>query len=96
MTTSFKQLEADFQRTLNEYKSTYQDYMVELNNQTGSYWNTEENVTVSNRVDSAQIPFLTEPDISKEKCLHSCASDPRCKYVLFRIVAMGNVPQTNV
>lgn len=83
MTTSFKQLEADFQRTLNEYKSTYQDYMVELNNQTGSYWNTEENVTVSNRVDSAQIPFLTEPDISKEKCLHSCASDPRCKYVLF-------------
>ena len=83
MTTSFKQLEADFQRNLNEYKSTYQDYMVELNNQSGTYWNTEENVTVSNRVDSAQIPFLTEPDISKEKCLHSCASDPRCKYVLF-------------
>ena len=83
MTTSFKQLEAEFQKTLNEYKSTYQDYMVELNNQNGTYWNTEENVTVSNRVDSAKIPFLTEPDISKEKCLHSCASDDRCKYVLF-------------
>lgn len=83
MTISFKQLEADFQRTLNEYKNTYQDYMVELNNQNGSYWNTEENVTVSNRLDSARIPFLTQPGISKKECLHSCASDPQCRYVLF-------------
>lgn len=84
MTTSFKQLESDFQRTLNEYKSTYKDYMVELNHQNGAYWNTEENVTVSNRLAaSAKIPFLTDPDISKEECLHSCSSDKRCKYVLF-------------
>lgn len=80
---SFKQLETNFQRKLNEYKSTYQDYMVELKNQNGSYWNTEENVTVSNRVNSAEIPFLTDPDISKDECLHACSSDAECKYVLF-------------
>ena len=83
MTISFKQLEARFQRNLNEYKSTYQDYMVELNNSRGTYWNTEENVTVSNRKQGAMIPFLTEPDISKSKCLHECSSDPKCQYVLF-------------
>ena len=83
MTISFKQLEAKFQRNLNEYKNTYQDYMVELNNTRGTYWNTEENVTVSNREESSMIPFLTEPDISKSKCLHQCSSDPQCQYVLF-------------
>jgi hypothetical protein len=40
---SFKQLEADFQRKLNQYKSIYQDYLVELKHQKGAYWNTEEN-----------------------------------------------------
>lgn len=83
MTISFKQLEAKFQRNLNEYKSTYQDYMVELNNSRGTYWNTEENVTVSNKGKGAMIPFLTQPDITKSKCLHECSSDPRCQYVLF-------------
>lgn len=83
MTMSFKQLEAKFQRNLNEYKSTFQDYMVELNNSRGTYWNTEENVTVSNKGKGAMIPFLTEPDITKSKCLHACSSDPRCQYVLF-------------
>ena len=80
---SFKQLEADFQRKLKQYKSTYQDYLVEIKNQMGAYWNTEENVTVSNRIASAQIPYLTDPDISKEACLHACSSDEKCKYVLF-------------
>ena len=80
---SFKQLEADFQRKLKQYKSTYQDYLVEIKNQMGAYWNTEENVTVSNRVASAQIPYLTDPDISKKACLHACSSDEKCKYVLF-------------
>jgi hypothetical protein len=80
---SFRQLETDFQRKLNEYKSTFQDYLVELKNQSGTYWNTEENVTVSNRIAGAQIPFLTDPDISKDECLHACSSDPNCKYVLF-------------
>jgi hypothetical protein len=83
MTTSFEQLEAEFQRTLQQYKSTYKDYLLELNNQMGKYWNTEENVTVSNRLDSAKIPFLTDPNIKKEDCLHACASDPKCKFVLF-------------
>lgn len=83
MTMSFKQLEAKFQRNLNEYKSTYQDYMVELNNSRGTYWNTEENVTVSNKGKGAMIPFLTQPDITKSKCLHDCSSDPNCQYVLF-------------
>ena len=83
MKTSFKQLEAEFRRNLNEYKSTYQDYLVELNNAKGDYWNTEENVTVKNRLAGNQIPFLTEPDISKKQCLHACSSDPECNYVLF-------------
>jgi hypothetical protein len=80
---SFKQLEADFQRKLNQYKSIYQDYLVELKHQEGAYWNTEENVTVANRATSAQLPFITKPDISKQECLHACSSDPKCKYVLF-------------
>ena len=80
---SFKQLEADFQQKLRQYKSIYEDYLVEIRNQTGAYWNTEENVTVSNKVSSAQIPFLTEPGITKEECLHACSSDENCKYVLF-------------
>ena len=83
MKISFKQLEARFKRNLNEYKSTYEDYMVELNNSRGTYWNTQENVTVSNRKQNLMIPFLTKPDISKSECLHNCASDPQCKYVLF-------------
>jgi hypothetical protein len=80
---SFKQLEADFQRKLNQYKSIYQDYLVELKHQEGAYWNTEENVTVVNRATSAQLPFITKPDISKQECLHACSSDTKCKYVLF-------------
>ena len=80
---SFKQLEADFQQKLRQYKSIYEDYLVEIRNHTGAYWNTEENVTVSNSVSSAQIPFLTEPGITKEECLHACSSDKTCKYVLF-------------
>lgn len=80
---SFKQLEINFQRNLNEYKSTFKDYMVELNKSRGTYWHTEENVTVSNRDENARIPFLTETDISKSKCLYECASDPKCDYVLF-------------
>jgi hypothetical protein len=80
---SFSQLEADFQRKLRQYKSTYEDYLVEIKNQTGAYWNTEENVTISNKIESARIPFLTSPDITKEKCLHACSSDSNCKYVLF-------------
>jgi hypothetical protein len=83
MKTSFKQLEVDYQRNLSEYKTTYQDYMIELKNQNGSYWNTEENVTVSNREQNNMIPFLTEPGISKKDCLHACSSDKKCKYVLF-------------
>ena len=62
---SFSQLEADFQRKLRQYKSTYEDYLVEIKNQTGAYWNTEENVTISNKIESARIPFLTSPDITK-------------------------------
>lgn len=80
---SIKQLEIDFQRKLRQYKSIYQDYMVELKNEMGSYWNTEENVTVANKISHAEIPFLTNPDISKEECLHACSSDRKCKYVLF-------------
>ena len=76
---SFKQLEADFQQKLRQYKSIYEDYLVEIRNHTGAYWNTEENVTVSNSVSSAQIPFLTEPGITKEECLHD-AQDKTCKY----------------
>jgi hypothetical protein len=57
--------------------------MVELNNSRGTYWNTEENVTVSNRNQNYRIPFLTKPNISKNECLHDCASDPECQYVLF-------------
>lgn len=83
METSFQQLEADFQRKLNEYESTYKDYMVELNQQLGSYWNTQENVTVSNKGKDAMLPMVTMPDISKKECLHSCSGDPKCKYVLF-------------
>lgn len=83
MTTLFEQLEADFQRTLHQYKNTYKNYMIELNKQSNSYWSTEENVTLSNRLDSAKLPFLTYPSITKEECLHACASDPRCKFILF-------------
>ena len=83
MGTLFKQLETKFQRTLNEYKSVYEDYMVELKHQNGEYWNTKENVTVSNESEKSKIPFITYPNITKEKCLHSCASDSNCKYVLF-------------
>lgn len=83
MTTLFEQLEAEFQRTLHQYKSTYKDYMMELNKQSGNYWKTEENVTLTHRLDSAKIPFLTKPNITKNDCLHACASDPKCKFVLF-------------
>lgn len=83
METSFRQLETKFQRTLNEYKSVYEDYMVELKQQIGDYWNTKENVILSNASEKARIPFLTYPNITKEKCLHECASDSKCKYVLF-------------
>lgn len=81
METSFKQLEASFQRKLNEYKTTYEDYMVALKQQGDDYWNTKDNVFVEK--DTANIPFLTYPNITKETCLHSCASDGDCKYVLF-------------
>lgn len=80
---SFKQLEVNFQRKLNEYKTVYQDYLVELKNQSKDYWSTQDNVTVSNSKSSARIPFLTDPGITKKECLHACSSDERCKYVLF-------------
>ena len=78
---SFRKLEADFQRKLNEYKSTYQDYMATM--KTGQYWNTQSNMMVSNPSESARINFTHEADISKIDCLHNCASDKNCKYVLF-------------
>ena len=81
MGTSFKQLETSFQRTLNEYKTTYEDYMVALKHQGDEYWKTKDNVFIAN--DTANIPFLTYPNITKKTCLHSCASDSNCKYVLF-------------
>ena len=83
MGTSFKQLEADFQRKLNEYQTTYKDYMVALNQELGTYWSVQENVTVSNKNKDAMLPFVTMPSISQEQCLHSCSSDKKCKYVLF-------------
>ena len=83
MTTSFHQLEVDFQRKLNEYTSVYKDYMVELDNQRGTYWNTEENVTIKNAASNAQIPFVHYPNINKQECLHECSSDDNCNYVLF-------------
>ena len=49
METSFRQLEANFQRKLNEYQTTYKDYMVALNQELGNYWNVQENVTVANK-----------------------------------------------
>ena len=82
MATSFNQLEIDFQRNLNDYKTTYKEYLLLLNNQNDAYWKTQENVTVENNLHGA-IPFLTDTDISKEKCLHACSSDKNCNYVLF-------------
>jgi hypothetical protein len=83
METSFKQLEANFQRKLNEYQTTYKDYMVALNQELGNYWNVQENVTVANKDKSAMIPYVHMPDISQKDCLHACSSDPKCNYVLF-------------
>ena len=83
METSFRQLEANFQRKLNEYQTTYKDYMVALNQELGNYWNVQENVTVSNKDKSAMIPYVHMPDISQQECLHACSSDSKCNYVLF-------------
>lgn len=83
MGTSFKQLEANFQRKLNDYQTTYKDYMVKLKSELGTYWTVQDNVTVANKDASAMIPFITKPNISQDECLHACSSDPKCKYVLF-------------
>ena len=83
METSFKQLEANFQRKLNEYQTTYKDYMMKLNEELGNYWVVEDNVTVANKDESGIMPFITKPDISQKNCLHACSTDPKCKYVLF-------------
>lgn len=83
METSFKQLEANFQRKLNEYQTTYKDYMVKLKAEMGNYWNVKQNVKVANTSSSNRIPYVHEPDITQENCLHACSSDPKCKYVLF-------------
>ena len=83
METSFKQLEANFQRKLNEYQTAYKDYMVKLKAEMGNYWNVKQNVKVANTSSSNRIPYVHEPDITQENCLHACSSDPKCKYVLF-------------